>query len=203
MDDKQKTLIDRLRAVISLDTPQDSDLVDEGTDFAAGFVPGLGTAMGARDFERARREDDKMGMVLSAAGMLPVLGGFARLGKNADKTEKIIEMMRKKQKTIRTDGAFPPANIMDHGTVKDMSENPVFGRIPVEDIIPVQSTVNKAALDAAYKAGSPRLPIEVTQNAATGKYYVHDGNHRAIAAKLRGDKTIPAENSFLVKDWGE
>jgi hypothetical protein len=54
---------------------------ETAADIALGFVPGVGTAMGARDFERARRDGDGLGMALGAAGMLPVVGGL--LGKSA------------------------------------------------------------------------------------------------------------------------
>jgi len=68
----------RGRNMVSLDTPQDSDLADMGIDFAAGFAPGVGTALSARDFERARREGDVLGMGLSTLGMVPVVGGVPR-----------------------------------------------------------------------------------------------------------------------------
>lgn len=77
-----QSLIDALRArakkFVSLDTPGDQDMADVATDIGAGFVPGVGTALSARDFERARREGDALGMGLSAVGMVPVLGGVTR-----------------------------------------------------------------------------------------------------------------------------
>lgn len=62
----------------SLDTPEDQDALGLGLDIGAGFLPGVGTALAARDLERARREDDWLGMGLSALGMVPVVGGVAR-----------------------------------------------------------------------------------------------------------------------------
>lgn len=64
--------------MVALDTPTDSDLADVGIDIAAGFVPGVGQALSARDFERARREGDALGMSLSALGMVPFVGGVPR-----------------------------------------------------------------------------------------------------------------------------
>lgn len=81
----------RARNLVSLDSPVDSDLADFGADVALGFMPVVGTAQAGRDFERARREDDTLGMVLSAAAGVPVVGGVAktanaaRKGKNAAK----------------------------------------------------------------------------------------------------------------------
>lgn len=90
--------IDALRArgrkMFSLDTPQDSDLVDMGADFAAGFLPGVGQAMSARDFERARREDDYIGMGLSGLGMIPVVGGMARGANKARKGKEAVDALR-------------------------------------------------------------------------------------------------------------
>lgn len=71
-------LRDRARKFVSLDTPEDGDLGDVAADVAAGFVPGVGTALSARDFERARREGDKLGMSLAGVGMVPVVGGMTR-----------------------------------------------------------------------------------------------------------------------------
>lgn len=75
MSDIIAALRNRARRFVSLETPQDSDLVDTAQDIGYGFMPGIGTALAARDYERARRDNDYLGMTLSAAGMLPVVGG--------------------------------------------------------------------------------------------------------------------------------
>jgi hypothetical protein len=83
---------DRLRAAwegvksqgqktLSLD-PQEQSLAEIGGEFAAGLLPGVGQAMSARDFERSRRDDDKLGMALAAVGMLP-FGRVIKGGKDA------------------------------------------------------------------------------------------------------------------------
>lgn len=76
---------------VSLDTPQDMSLGEIAADIGAGFVPGIGTAMSARDFERARRDDDMLGMGLSGLGMIPVVGGMARGVNKARKGEKVAD----------------------------------------------------------------------------------------------------------------
>lgn len=82
-----------LKKFISLDTPQDMSSAETVADIAAGFVPGIGTAQSARDFERARREGDKLGMGLSAVGMIPVVGGVVKPARKA--VDPLAEMLRK------------------------------------------------------------------------------------------------------------
>jgi hypothetical protein len=95
-----EALRNRARKLVALDTPEDQDLVDVGADVGAGFVPGVGTALSVRDFERARREGDKLGMGLSAVGIIPVVGGVtrgiskARKGKEAG--DATVSALRKK-----------------------------------------------------------------------------------------------------------
>lgn len=88
-------LRNRARKFVSLDTPKDSDLADLAIDLGAGFVPVVGTAQAGRDFERARREEDKLGMVLSGIGMLPVVGGVTQGINRARKGDAVVEALRK------------------------------------------------------------------------------------------------------------
>jgi hypothetical protein len=60
-------------------------------DIGMGFLPVVGTAQGARDFERARRDEDKLGMLLSAASMIPVAGGAVRAVRSAGKAADVVE----------------------------------------------------------------------------------------------------------------
>lgn len=62
---------------IQLDQPEMTG-AETAADIALGFAPGIGTAMGFRDFERARRDDDKLGMGLGILSMIPVAGGAVR-----------------------------------------------------------------------------------------------------------------------------
>jgi hypothetical protein len=55
--------------------PEGMDLVNE---LVAGFVPGLGTAQALRDYKRASKSNDYVGMGLSALGTLPIVGGLAK-----------------------------------------------------------------------------------------------------------------------------
>jgi hypothetical protein len=91
-------LRDRARKFTSLDTPKDGDLADTAIDIASGFVPVVGTATSGRDFERARREDDKLGMALSSLGMIPVVGGVTKgvnkLRKGGKAAEEAVPSIR-------------------------------------------------------------------------------------------------------------
>lgn len=106
-DQRIEALRNRVQKLLSLDTPQDQDMVDVGADIGAGFVPGLGTVISARDFERARRDDDKLGMGFSAIGMIPVVGGAARgvnkarQGKKA--TDATVKALRGKKADLGYD----------------------------------------------------------------------------------------------------
>jgi hypothetical protein len=65
----------------SLDTPQDMSLGATAADIALGFAPGIGTAQGIRDFERARRDDDMLGMALGGLSAIPLAGGIVKAGR--------------------------------------------------------------------------------------------------------------------------
>jgi hypothetical protein len=112
-----ESLRNRARRFVSLDTPQDSDLGDTATDIGAGFLPGVGTALSARDFERARRESDPIGMALSAVGMVPVVGGVARGVNKARKGEKAtnatVQALRRGADDVGYDRAKIAANYPD------------------------------------------------------------------------------------------
>lgn len=81
--ERVSSLADSVRKMLSLDTPTEMSPAETAVDVAAGFVPGVGTAQAARDFERARREGDKLGMGLAGVGMLPVVGGVVKPAKAA------------------------------------------------------------------------------------------------------------------------
>lgn len=83
-------LRERARKFVSLDTPEDADLADMAIDIGAGFLPVIGTAQAGRDFERARREGDALGMGLSSLAAIPVVGGVAKAANKARKGKKAV-----------------------------------------------------------------------------------------------------------------
>jgi hypothetical protein len=62
----------RYERLTSLDQPQDADALDMALEMGGSMVPGVGQALAARDFERARRADDEAGMAMAAASAVPV-----------------------------------------------------------------------------------------------------------------------------------
>jgi hypothetical protein len=63
---------EKAKRLTSLDQPQESDAVDMALEMGGSFIPGVGQALAARDFERARRAGDEAGMAMAAASALPV-----------------------------------------------------------------------------------------------------------------------------------
>jgi hypothetical protein len=101
----------RYERATSLEQPQDADAADIAVDIAAGFTP-LQYPQAARDFERARRESDPLGMGLAMATAIPVAGGAVRaakrLGKGVDiaaeRTEALATAQRNAAKPISEGG---------------------------------------------------------------------------------------------------
>lgn len=78
------------RRLVSLDEPQDMGAADVTADVVAGFTP-LQYPQAARDFERARRESDPLGMGLAMLSAAPVVGGLVKLSK----AERIANLLGK------------------------------------------------------------------------------------------------------------
>jgi hypothetical protein len=64
-------------------------------DMAMSLVPVLGEAQAARDFERARRSGSKLGMVLSAAGIIP---GVKIAREGVGEASALVKALRKGEK---------------------------------------------------------------------------------------------------------
>ena len=160
----------------SLDTPKDQTLSETAGDIALGFVPGLGTAQSARDFERSRRDNDWLGMGLSAAGMIPIVGGIPSAIKKVTKVEQLANALKRGSEVeqaittgLRTSGS--PGRIgglaeaqaaaqRAAGSVKPLANAPtgpitVAGQLYVP--APVEVAVN-AAKDYMKKAGLEYKP---------------------------------------------
>ena len=56
---------------VSFDQQPDQGYGTMAAEMALGFVPGVGQAMAVRDIERARRDDDPLGMALAGLSLVP------------------------------------------------------------------------------------------------------------------------------------
>lgn len=165
----------RGRNMVALDTPQNSDLADFGADLALGFVPIVGTAQAGRDFERARRDGDKLGMVLSAAASLPIVGGVASAANKGRKGKAAIDALRgydpAKVAKDYPDRA-PPVTKVDPKTGKEF---------PGKDLSDEAKAVQKARKSAQKEvdAGNytPMFPIE-------DRFYVDSANYPLVGDTL-------------------
>lgn len=80
----------RIERLTSLDEPSDGDLLDTALDIGAGFTP-LQYPQAARDFERARRTNDALGMGLAGLAAIPVVGGIAKAAGKLRKVKQLEE----------------------------------------------------------------------------------------------------------------
>jgi hypothetical protein len=185
-----RALRERAARFTSLDSPQGGDVVDVAADVGAGFVPVVGTALSARDFERARREGDRLGMGLAAAGMLPVVGGVARAAGKARKgtraAEATAEALRKapqdealrtaQENAVRMLG-LPPGNTpMDRARAMGFSDADIYHAttkdFPAFDLSKAGSgaTVSKTER-AVFTSKKPA----VSEEYVAGPYYNNNG----------------------------
>lgn len=112
-------LLGGLSQFTSLDTPQNMSLGATAADIALGFAPGIGTAQGIRDFERARRDDNVLGMALGGLSAIPVAGGIVRAGKGIGRAvEGALDMSQAARMQRAADEGFDE-RVFYHGTGSD------------------------------------------------------------------------------------
>ena len=114
---------DLARKYTSLNNPHDQTLGETVGDIGLGFVPGIGQAQAARDFERSRRDNDWLGMGLSAAGVLPIVGGIpeainkgkkmARAAKLAEQLDKSSLLGSARNGVLASGSGSPPKELYD------------------------------------------------------------------------------------------
>lgn len=166
-----QALRDRGRRMVSLDTPKDADLGDVALDIGAGFLPGVGTALGARDVVRGYREGDPIGMALGAAGMIPVVGGASRA------VSKALRAPRDEALEVARKNAVKMLGLPENNTAMDRAR--AMGFTPAyhgtNDVIEVMDRSFAGA-----KTGNPTtgLGISVATNPGEASRYTKDfGSH--------------------------
>lgn len=94
------------RRLTSLDAPQDESASDIAADIALGFTP-LQYPQAFRDFERARRESDPLGMGLATLSAIPVVGGVAKAAGKARKGSDVAEaLVTRAKRRVGTTGQY-------------------------------------------------------------------------------------------------
>jgi hypothetical protein len=100
----------------SLDTPEDMSLGATLADIGMGFAPGIGTAQGLRDFERARRDEDALGMLLGGLGVVGA-GGIVKAGRGIGKAvEGAMDMSQAARMQRARELGFDVDNVFYHGS---------------------------------------------------------------------------------------
>ena len=193
-------LRDRARKFVSLDTPEDGDLADMAIDIGAGFVPVVGTAQAGRDFERARRDKDKLGMALASLGAVPVLGGVAKAAsktrKGAKAAEEAAQAATEAAPTVR-EAVEAAVEKVERSAGKSPEvvgpPDPLanFGRKQAEDAARQKKVQKAAQAEQAADAKPAKNVSDGPRQARPGTYYREmaktDGPDAVLAAAKGGD----------------
>lgn len=193
-------LRDRARKFVSLDTPEDGDLGDLAIDIGTGFLPVVGTAQAGRDFERARREGDKLGMALASLGAVPVLGGVAKAAsktrKGAKAAEEAAQAATEAAPTVR-EAVEAAVEKVERSAGKSLEvvgpPDPLanFGRKQAEDTARQKKVQKAAQAEQAADAKPAKNVSDGPRQARPGTYYREmaktDGPDAVLAAAKGGD----------------
>jgi hypothetical protein len=148
-------LLGGLSQFTSLDTPQDMSLGATAADIALGFAPGIGTAQGIRDFERARRDDDMLGMALGGLSAIPVAGGIIKAGRGIGKAANVAQEIRESA----SPSALRDVDVSYRG--EHTTPGPDYGA-PLHDLTQMMpSDVYDPIGKRLYGMGDPRIDSEV------------------------------------------
>lgn len=155
----------RLEQMTSLTQPQNADAVDVVADVGAGFVPGIAQAQAVRDFERARREGDTVGMGLSTLAGVPVIGGVAKAANVARKAGTLQDV---------AEGAMQ-AGRMSPQTASELAE--------AERLADAGAIAKQTGLNAQKAEGANRMLLKSLES--DNPDFRHD-DARAAIERMRG-----------------
>jgi hypothetical protein len=155
----------RLEQMMSLDQPQSMDVFDTLTDVGAGFIPGVGQAQAVRDFERARRDKDIVGMGLSTLAGAPIVGGVAKATNVARKANKLEDFATNAMQSGR----------MSPTTASELAE--------AERLADAQAIAKQVGLNARKAEGANRLLLKSLES--DNPDFRHD-DARAAIERMRG-----------------
>lgn len=163
--DEKTELRRRLEQMINLNQPQNPDAIDVVADIGASFVPGVSQAQAVRDFERARREGDTVGMGLSTLGGVPLIGSIA---KTANVTRKAGKLQDIAENAMRT-GRMSPT------TASELAE--------AERLADAQAIAKQVGLNARKAEGANKLLLKSLES--DNLDFRHDDAREAIE-RMRG-----------------
>lgn len=72
MSESEEKIDEGVSQFFSLNPQSNQSLAQDAIEMGLGFIPGVGQALAARDFERARRVGDKAGMAMAASSVVPL-----------------------------------------------------------------------------------------------------------------------------------
>ncbi len=182
-------LRNRARKFVSLDNPEDGDLADMAIDIGAGFVPVVGTATAGRDFERARREDDKLGMALSSLGMIPVVGGVTagvnKLRKGAKAADEALPSIREALEAAASKADEAPASLAGFGKKKAKE---TARQKEIEKAVQQAESKGVSAADDAVEEAGKKVGGQRKSGAIPADYYRQIEKQQGAAEVLRAAK---------------
>lgn len=160
----------------SLNTPENMSLGATATDVAMGFLPFVGTAQGVRDFERARRDDDTLGMILGGLSAVPVAGGLVKAGRAVEGALDMSQAARM-QRAVGQERPFDINQEWYIGTPVNIESTPEKG-------FRAAKTEN-VGRDVIFGTDSPLIAEEYSRGTVsfdedplTGKFPVIESNYR-------------------------
>jgi hypothetical protein len=207
---------EKAKRLTSLDQPQESDAVDMALEMGGSFIPGVGQALAARDFERARRADDEAGMAMAAASALPV-GRLVGALKGFDPAMREIDVYhgsphRFEEFDASKIGTGEGAQAYGHGIYLAESPDVAKQYKKASDLTPEE--LEKQLKYALYKAETSNDPLvrDAFKNAAAqlkqsggkqGSLYTADLPDEMVDRMLDWDKPLSEQPEFVQKAWAD
>lgn len=198
------------RKATSLDTPEMS-LGETIADIGLGFVPGVGTPQALRDLERARRDGDTLGMVLSAAGTIPVVGGAAAAVNKARKGGKALLEAADTSADIKRAAAAERADRAEERLLRSGGFATLKGQDRDRAVAAVRAKAEKTAIprkSAALRAaagGEDDIAASAMTNAGyrVGGAVPHSDFSEALASRalLRQEPAVTPGPGASEADW--
>jgi hypothetical protein len=197
---------------VSFDQQPDQGYGTMAAEMALGFVPGVGQAMAVRDIERARRDDDPLGMALAGLSLVPFgkMIGAMRGGKQVGPVSQLDVYHGSPYKFDKFDptkiGTGEGAQAYGHGLY--FAENPSvageYARMNITGPGQVAHIGAKNGPDGAMQALKnvyPKMPKQWYESAianaeTAGAFYKVDLPDAQIAKMLDWDKPLSQQSWY-------